>query len=48
MPQAGKAPTTKSLRTADTDVEERVSARKLEKHGDVVPWKICVMLMPPS
>src|SRR5436190_23304087 len=47
-PHTGKAPTTKSLSTAVVDVEERVSAKKLEKHGGVEPLKTAVMLMPPS
>src|SRR5688572_5391430 len=44
--QASKPPPTKSLRTASTDVDERVSARKLAKHSSSRSRK--PRSMPPS
>jgi hypothetical protein len=35
--QVLKEPVAKSLRTASTDCDERVSTRKLEKHGGWPP-----------
>jgi hypothetical protein len=44
----GKLPKRKSLRTADTDCDDRVSSRKLAKQGVVPPANALVMSNPPS
>jgi hypothetical protein len=49
--QTGNPPAMKSLSTAEVDWEERVSTKKLEKHGKLVTptaAKAAVTSMPPS
>ena len=48
MPHKSKLPNTKSLSAALVEVEERVSAKKLEKQPKLSDPSNCVRLMPPS